>query len=82
VAELDAAAQRRRRGGRKQDPGTEIAISGGATLVRSLLGEGLIDELRLLVYPVVLGSGGRLFEPGTRARPSSSSTRRRSRTAS
>jgi dihydrofolate reductase len=49
----------------KHQPGKDISISGSATLVRSLLNEGLIDELRLMVHPVVLGSGGRLFENGT-----------------
>ena len=49
----------------KQQPGKDISISGSATLVRSLLNDGLLDELRLMVHPVVLGSGGRLFENGT-----------------
>ena len=40
----------------------DIVISGSATLVRSLLGDGLIDELRLLVHPVIVGHGARLFE--------------------
>jgi dihydrofolate reductase len=53
----------------KQQPGKDISISGSATLVRSLLNEGLIDELRLMVHPVVLGSGGRLFENGTGRTP-------------
>ena len=46
----------------KQQPGKHISITGSATLVRSLLREGLIDELRLLVHPIVVGSGKRLFE--------------------
>ena len=46
----------------KQEPGKHISITGSATLVRSLLREGLIDELRLLVHPIVVGSGKRLFE--------------------
>ena len=46
----------------KQRPGKDITISGSATLVRSLLEEDLIDELRLMVHPVVVGSGRRLFE--------------------
>jgi dihydrofolate reductase len=49
----------------KQQPGRDIAVNGSATLVRSLLREGLLDELRLMVHPVVLGSGRRLFEDGT-----------------
>jgi len=53
----------------KQRPGKDISISGSATLVRSLLHEGLIDELRLMINPVVLGSGKRLFERGTAQAP-------------
>jgi len=48
----------------KQLPGQDILISGGAGLVHSLLQQDLIDEYRLLVYPVVLGSGKRLFTDG------------------
>ncbi len=46
----------------KQQPGTNINVSGSATLVRSLLRDGLLDELHLLIHPIVVGSGGRLFE--------------------
>ena len=46
----------------KQQPGKDIAILGSGTLVRSLLQEDLLDELRLLIHPIVLGSGKRLFE--------------------
>ena len=49
----------------KARPGTNIGMSGSATLVRSLLGLGLVDELRLLVHPLVVGSGAKLFENGT-----------------
>jgi len=49
----------------KQQPGQDILISGGAGLVHSLLQQDLIDEYRLLVYPVVLGSGKRLFRDGS-----------------
>jgi dihydrofolate reductase len=45
----------------KQQPGKNIGVSGSPTLVRSLLRENLLDELRLLVHPVVVGSGKRLF---------------------
>ena len=41
---------------------SETKVSGSATLVRSLLEKGLLDELRLLVHPVVVGSGAKLFE--------------------
>ena len=40
----------------------DIAMSGSATLVRWLLANGLLDELRLLVHPVAVGPGQRLFE--------------------
>jgi dihydrofolate reductase len=50
--------------GLKQQPGKDISISGSAALVRSLLRDGLLDELRLMVHPVVVGSGKRLFEDG------------------
>jgi dihydrofolate reductase len=53
----------------KQQAGKDISISGSATLIRSLLRDGLIDELRLMVHPVVLGSGGRLFENGAGQTP-------------
>jgi dihydrofolate reductase len=38
-----------------------IYVSGSGTLVRAMLAEGLVDELHLLVYPVVLGTGVKLF---------------------
>lgn len=49
----------------KQQPGKNINVSGSATLVRWLLREHLLDELHLLVFPVVMGNGTRLFEAGT-----------------
>jgi dihydrofolate reductase len=39
----------------------DILVAGSAQLVQSLLQEGLVDELRLMVFPVVLGRGRRLF---------------------
>ena len=50
--------------GLKQQPGKDIGIVGSAALVRSLLRDGLLDELRLMVHPVVVGGGKRLFEDG------------------
>ncbi len=47
--------------GLKRQPGKDITILGSATLVRSLLRDGLLNELRLMVFPVVLGAGKRLF---------------------
>ena len=48
----------------KRQPGKDITILGSGTLVRSLLRDNLLDELRLMVHPIVLGSGKRLFEDG------------------
>jgi dihydrofolate reductase len=47
-----------------EQPGKDISISGSPTLVRSLLQDDLLDELRLMVHPIVVGSGKRLFEDG------------------
>jgi dihydrofolate reductase len=46
-----------------------IYISGSGTLVRALLADGLVDELHLLVYPVALGTGPRLFPEGAPQTP-------------
>ncbi|MEP9393787.1 dihydrofolate reductase family protein [Gordonia sp. VNQ95] len=40
----------------------DIYISGSGRLVRAMLSDGLVDELHLLVYPVILGAGARLFD--------------------
>jgi dihydrofolate reductase len=53
--------------GLKAAPGKNIMVNGSATLVRSLMRAGLLDELRLFVHPVVAGSGTRLFGDATRA---------------
>jgi dihydrofolate reductase len=45
----------------KGQPGKNMYVVGGATLVASLLNEDLIDELRLIVHPIVLGKGQALF---------------------
>ena len=50
----------------KQQPGQDILIYGSAALVQTLMRHDLIDEYRLLVYPVVLGSGKRLFVEGSK----------------
>jgi dihydrofolate reductase len=50
----------------KQQPGQDILIFGSGTLANSLMQHNLIDEYSLLVYPVVLASGKRLFQAGTR----------------
>jgi dihydrofolate reductase len=46
----------------KQQPGKDIHAVGGATLVSSLMNSDLVDEIRLVVQPVVLGSGKALFK--------------------
>ncbi|PSR66454.1 pyrimidine reductase [Nocardia sp. MDA0666] len=46
----------------KQEPGGDIAISGSVSVVRALLGAGLLDELHLLVHPIAVRSGMRLFD--------------------
>ena len=48
----------------KRQPGKDISIVGSGTLVRSLLEDDLLDELRLMVHPIVVGSGKHLFEEG------------------
>jgi dihydrofolate reductase len=53
----------------KQQPGKDIGVTGSGALVRSLLRENLLDELRLLVHPLVVGSGKRLFPEGTEKTP-------------
>lgn len=45
----------------KQQPGKDMHAVGGATLVSSLMNVGLIDEIRLVVAPIVLGTGKALF---------------------
>jgi dihydrofolate reductase len=49
----------------KREPGDrDIVISGSVSVVRQLLAAGLVDELRLLVHPIVVRGGMRLFEEG------------------
>jgi class 3 adenylate cyclase len=49
----------------KQQPGGDILIYGSGDLVNTLMKHDLIDEYRLMVHPVVLGSGKRLFRDGS-----------------
>jgi dihydrofolate reductase len=49
----------------KREPGKDIGIYGSPSVVRSLLYDDLLDELLLLVHPVVAGSGKRLFPEGS-----------------
>lgn len=48
----------------KQQDGTNITVHGSAKLAQFLLQQGLVDRIRLLVYPLVIGKGQRLFEDG------------------
>ena len=50
----------------KSQPGKNILTDGSSQLVHALLGADLIDELHLLVYPLMLGSGKRVFPNGVR----------------
>lgn len=51
----------------KQQDGQDIAVHGSATLVQTLMQHDLVDRYRLLVYPVVVGKGKRLFKEGATA---------------
>lgn len=46
----------------KAEEGGTIAVNGSITLARSLIDAGLVDELRLLVFPVIVGKGRRLLD--------------------
>jgi dihydrofolate reductase len=49
----------------KEEPGGEIQVTGSGDLIQTLLKHDLVDEYRLWVFPLVLGSGKRLFAGGT-----------------
>ncbi|MGH2956188.1 MAG: dihydrofolate reductase family protein, partial [Solirubrobacterales bacterium] len=48
----------------KKEPGKDLQIIGSGGLIRSLMPRRLIDEYLLMIHPLVLGSGGRLFGDG------------------
>jgi dihydrofolate reductase len=49
----------------KNEAGGTIGMSGSVSIVRQLLAAGLVDELHLLIHPIAVGSGMRLFGEGT-----------------
>jgi dihydrofolate reductase len=53
----------------KNEPGGNIALSGSISVVRQLLDAGLLDELHLLVHPIAVRNGMRLFDEGEAAIP-------------
>ncbi|MEP7113947.1 MAG: dihydrofolate reductase family protein [Ilumatobacteraceae bacterium] len=46
----------------KQRPGSNLGVTGSISVCRSLIDAGMVDEYRLLLYPVVVGTGRRLFD--------------------
>jgi dihydrofolate reductase len=61
-AVADIAALRAQGGG-------DLLIWGSASLVRTMLGEGLVDELNLMIEPILLGGGKRIFPEDGTVRP-------------
>ena len=51
----------------KQQPGEDILVYGSANFLDTLMQHDLVDEYRLMVHPLVLGSGKRLFKDGSHA---------------
>jgi dihydrofolate reductase len=53
----------------KQEPGGDIGMSGSVSIVRQLMDAGLLDELHLLVHPIAVRKGMRLFDEGDSSVP-------------
>jgi dihydrofolate reductase len=53
----------------KSETGGDIVVMGSSQLARELVAEGLVDEYRLMIEPILLGGGKRLFPEDTWARP-------------
>jgi dihydrofolate reductase len=64
VEQHDRAQRRRGREVSKlrRLPGGDIVVHGSAQLVHTLIEHDLVDELRLMIYPVIVGTGKRLFD--------------------
>ena len=60
LADLDAVAAM------KREPGKDIYMIGGAAIVGAAIDAGLVDELRLIVYPLIVGEGKGLFSSSAR----------------
>jgi len=52
----------------RDEPGRDILLAGSGQLLRTLLMHNLVDELRLMLHPIVLGHGAKLFEDGSDTR--------------